>query len=50
MFRFSARLSLLAAIVTIFSFLYILVLPLVRREQPDVSNVVFFFAYPAKVA
>ncbi|KAM5538571.1 hypothetical protein V8D89_001413 [Ganoderma adspersum] len=33
--RFSARLSLLAAVVTVFSFLYVLVLPLVRREQPD---------------
>ncbi|PIL29805.1 hypothetical protein GSI_08011 [Ganoderma sinense ZZ0214-1] len=33
--RFSARLSLLAAVVTVFSFLYVLILPLVRREQPD---------------
>ena len=39
--RLSARLSLFSAAVTISSFLYVLVLPLVRGEQPNVSRVTY---------
>ena len=34
---FSARLSLLSATVTVSLFLYVLVLPLIQGEQPNVS-------------
>ena len=36
--RFAARLSLLSAAVTVSLFLYVLVLPLIKGEQPNVSN------------
>lgn len=40
--RFSARLSLFSGAVTISSFLYVLALPLVRGEQPNVSSALYF--------